>query len=154
MSHLNDTGYLLHHLASTLDRQSDQILQERLGIGFSQLKVMMVLRAHGGVRQRFIADHLGQTEASISRQVGFMKEDGLLEVKVSPANRREHLVSLTRKGTRLMDEAFKILNHYHSPVFASLSERQRMQLHELVEIMHREICRQERPGGCHKSFIE
>ena len=148
MSHANDLGYLLHHLAFSLDRQSDQILQERLGIGFSQFKILMVLKRHEGVRQNFIADYLGQTEASISRQIKLMTERGLITSNVRPDNRRVHVTTLTSKGLRLLDEAFTALNYYHSPVFGALSDKERAKFAEMLETMHREACRPDRPGNC------
>ena len=60
-------GYLLQHTATILMRQSDQVLQERLGIGMSQLKLLMMLQNSPNVQQRKLAECLGQTEASISR---------------------------------------------------------------------------------------
>jgi hypothetical protein len=34
-------GYLLHRVGFALDRHSDQVLRERLGIGFSQFKILL-----------------------------------------------------------------------------------------------------------------
>ena len=100
MKPTNNIGYLLQHTASTLARQSDQVLQERLGVGFSQFKILMTLQWNPGVQQKHIAESLGQTEASISRQIKLMHEAGLLQSKVSERNKREHITTLTRKGEK------------------------------------------------------
>ena len=40
MSQKNELANLLHHLVALLARESDQILQEQLGIGLSQYKIL------------------------------------------------------------------------------------------------------------------
>jgi DNA-binding MarR family transcriptional regulator len=148
MQHTTNLGYLIHHISFVLDRQSDQVLLERLGIGFSQFKIMMALKRHTGVQQKRIAEYLGQTEASISRQIKIMTEQGLLQSRISPSNRREHLTTLTTKGDRIAEEAMRVLNDYHSPMFARLSVKQQEILTEALHVMHRETCRSDKPGSC------
>lgn len=154
MAFNDNIGYLFQHTALSLARQVDQVLQERLGIGFSQFKIMMVLQWNPSLRQRDIADNLGQTEASISRQIKLMHENGWLQTTVSPRNRREHITTLTRKGERLADEASSILNQYHAPIFSGLSDKQQKQLGDILGIMHREICRGDRVGRCYQSYLD
>jgi DNA-binding MarR family transcriptional regulator len=148
MQPTTNLGYLIHHISFVLDRQSDQVLQERLGIGFSQFKILMVLKWHTGILQKRIADHLGQTEASISRQIKLMTEMGLLQSRVTPTNRREHAATLTTKGDRVAEEATRLLNEYHTPMFARLSVKQQEVLTEILQIMHQETCRGDKPGSC------
>lgn len=148
----NNIGYLLQHLASTLARQSDQILQERLGIGFSQFKILMVLNRDPYVQQRHIADALGQTEASISRQIKLLHDTGLLTSRISERSRREHVTVLTAKGERMTAEALEVLNNYHAPMFNRLSEKQREQLAAALNLMHQEVCRPDKAGACDHPF--
>ncbi len=139
-------GYLLHHLSFMVDQQSDQLLQERLGIGFAQFKILMALKWRDGVQQKQIAKYLGQTEASISRQIGNMHDKGLLESRVNPNSRRERSIVLTNKGVKLAENATSILNHYYVPMFARLSEKQQLQLAEILGIMHDEVRKGDQAG--------
>lgn len=154
MKPTNNIGYLLQHTASTLARQSDQVLQERLGIGFSQFKILMTLQWNPSVQQKHIAESLGQTEASISRQIKLMHEAGLLRSKVSERNKREHITTLTHKGERLADEALHVLNGYHAPMWQVLGEKGQRQLAELLKSMHQEVCKGEKPGRCFQSYLD
>lgn len=77
----NNLGYLLHHLGTALDRQSDLLLQDKFGLGFSQFKIMLALKQKDGVQQKQIAHTLGQTEASISRQIKLLVNMGLVSSK-------------------------------------------------------------------------
>lgn len=152
MNPKNKLGNLLNHLSFVLARQSDQILQERLGIGFSQYKIMMVLRQNPHIQQKVIADRLGQTEASISRQIKLLLQQGLLHTVKRPENRREHITTLTGRGERFIDEAEGILNSYHSPVFNNLNDKQQASTIEALKLMHKVACDANRPNGCHHSF--
>jgi DNA-binding MarR family transcriptional regulator len=154
MKPTNHIGYLLQHISFSLARQSDQILQEQLGFGLSQFKIMMVLQWNPSVQQRHIADSLGQTEASISRQIKLMHEQGLLQTTISPQNRREHITTLTAKGVRMTDEALKVLARYHAPTFAALSEKQQNQLIEILKLLHGGVCKGDKPGRCYQNYLD
>lgn len=145
MSATDNIGYLLHHLAFVLDRQSDQVLQEQLGIGFSQFKILMVLKWNPSVQQKLVADNLGQTEASVSRQIKLLKSKGLLARKPSSKNKREHITALTAKGEHLTEAALEILNKYHLPIFTRLSEKQRTEILDSLAIMHDAACSPHQP---------
>lgn len=129
-------GFLLQRLAFHIERESDQVLQEQLGVGYSQFKLLMVLRWRGNIQQKQIAATLGQTEASISRQVKLMEEKGLLTFSVNPKNKREHITKLTPKGIRTVEKSLEILNNYHTPMFNMLSDKQKTELIGILELMH------------------
>ena len=114
----------------------------------------MVLRWSPHVQQRKIAEMLGQTEASISRQIKLLHGMALLQTVRPPENRREHITTLTTKGERFCDEAMTILNNYHSPVFARLSEKQQAAMIESLQLMHTETCSADKPASCHHMFEE
>jgi|SRR5690606_11427325 len=145
---INNLGYLLHHLSSVLDRQSDLLLQERLDIGFSQFKILLALKSGQHVQQKQIAERLGQTEASVSRQIKLLHEVGYLQSQPSSSDRRERITSLTAKGEALVDKAMKALNDYHAPVFERLSLSQQLALQNMLDMMHTQTCNENRPAGC------
>lgn len=129
----NDIGPLLHHLTSELNKISEQILRERLGIGLSQFRLLLVLRIREGILQKEIAGELAQTEASISRQVKLMKNKNLLEVKNNPGNRRERNIYLSPKGRDMSLRATEVLNEYHAPLFAKLDEDEQRYLIKILQ---------------------
>ncbi|HSW79992.1 MAG TPA: MarR family winged helix-turn-helix transcriptional regulator [Candidatus Saccharimonadales bacterium] len=143
MESANDLGYLFQHVASILAKRSDQELQEVLGIGYSQLKLLLALQDKPYLKQRDIASDLGQTEASISRQVKLMIDQGILQVTINPKNRREHLTQVTPKGDRITAAALETLKKYHEPIFATLGSKQRSQLQEIFQDLHVQVCSQD-----------
>lgn len=138
-SHFHHLPSLLHSVASQLDKQSDQALMEQLGLGFSQFKIMQVMEGSTGVTQRYVAEQLGQTEASVSRQVKQLHQRGLTEVVVRPDNKREHRVWLTRRGLRLYREATLAVARVYQPVLGSMDERARRQLYDTLRLMRHHL---------------
>jgi len=146
MQPANKIGYLLEHLTSMTSRQSDQVLQEQFGIGFSQFKIMMAIQWNPSVRQRALADALGQTEASVSRQVRILFEKGMLTSKTNPAERRERITEITQKGLKVARAARKAMADYHKPMFDNLNEKQQKQLLDMLVTLHAHTCQ---PGKLH-----
>jgi DNA-binding MarR family transcriptional regulator len=146
------TGYLLTHTATILLRQSDQVLQERLGIGMSQFKILIMLQHESNVQQRKLAEFLGQTEASISRQIKLLTEKGLLAIRVNPKSRREHITVPTAKGIKMTQAATEVLEQYHGPMLAHLSPKQHQQLDETLGAFHQYICMSGKQFACDHPF--
>ena len=122
-----------------LHKQTDQLLQERLGIGLSQFKLLVTFRDQPK-SQRSVAEQLKQTEASISRQVKLLCDRGLLVVITNPRNRREHEVSITIKGVRLTEAAKELINEHYQTVFFTLDDKQQTQLRESIRRIHTVAC--------------
>jgi len=147
-------SYLLQHTSSTMHRQTDQIMQERLGIGMAQYKILTILQERPGAQQRFLADSLGQTEASISRQVKLLQQKGLLSVLTNPQNKREHAAALTTKGVKFTEAARDIVEEYHSPAFEQLTDKEQEQLAGILQHLHLYCCQQGRPYACELPWFE
>lgn len=144
----NTIGYMINHLAFMLSRQSDQLLQDSLDIGFSQFKILMILQWAPNVKQKHIAEKLGQTEASVSRQIKLLSDYGLLETKQHPTSRRENITTLTRKGEKTASKAVELLNSHFAPVFEGLGETQFTALQTGLSALHDELCEQDGVTGC------
>jgi len=152
MSSTHSLRYLLGHTASILNRQSDQVLQERLGIGMSQFRILMILRERQGVQQRLLADCLGQTEASISRQVKLLLGKGMVSVQANPLSRREHVAIITPKGEKIWQAAQDILDQYHQQAFEQLTEKQREEFVSTLRTLHMHYCQEGKPYVCDQQF--
>lgn len=144
----NAIGYLFEHLNGIWSRQSDQVLQEQLGIGLSQYKIMMAMQWNPKTQQRVLAQMLGQTEASISRQVKLLLEKGMLTTKVNPAERRERITEITPKGLKVADAARKAMATFHKPMFDELNEKQIKQLLETLVTLHAYVCQPGKTYSC------
>lgn len=148
MGPTNNLSYIVHHLAAVMGKQSDQVLQEQLGIGLSQFKILMVLEWNPRVQQKAIADSLGQTEASISRQIKLLKGKGLLVSRVDPNNKRKHITAPTPLGMQVTEAATNIMRRSFGPEFSSLGDDQIMQLVAGLQKLHSIVCRPGKLGAC------
>lgn len=148
MGPTNNLTYLVEHLAAIIGKQSDQILLEQLGIGLSQYKILMVLEWNPRVQQRSIANSLGQTEASVSRQIKILTEKGLLVSKRDPRNKRKHITAPTPLGMQLTEAASNILRRSFGPEFAPMGEDSIMQLINGLQRLHAIVCKPGKPSAC------
>lgn len=124
----DDIGSLLHKVSVALDKNSDQVLQERLGIGLAQFRVLLLLLEDDGSKQSVIAKSLSQTQPSISRQVSILQKKGQVIVRRNASSRRERLVFLSQKGAATAEKAVSILNDYHLPMFDRVGGKQQQEL--------------------------
>jgi DNA-binding MarR family transcriptional regulator len=125
---MDNLGLQLHSLSTALERQSDIFLLDRLDIGFAQFKILLALKQKEGVEQKEISKLLGQTEASISRQIALLQDGRLISVKTDKKDRRKHRVYLLLKGERTINKALVALNGFYQPVFANISAHQQAEL--------------------------
>lgn len=144
--------YLLQHTATIMIRQSDQVLQERLGIGIAQFRILMMLQTCPNVQQRKLAEALGQTEASVSRQIRLLCDRGLLAVQVNPKSRREHITIITAKGSKLTEAAVDVLEQYHRPMLAQMGAKQQAQFITALNLCHTHVCGPGKPFACDHPF--
>jgi DNA-binding MarR family transcriptional regulator len=139
MQHANSISLLIQNVATLLQKQSDQVLQEQLGIGMSQFRILKIVQANPRLLQRHIADALGQTEASISRQVKLLYNKQLLSTRINPKNRREHITSLTPKGFQITEAALEVLQISQAPFLDGFSDKQQTELLELLNTLRYHI---------------
>ncbi len=128
-------GLLLHQLSLALDRQTDSLLHGACGVGFSQFKIMMVLLDHRDIRQRDVAEALGQSEASVSRQDQTLVDDGHVWSVKDLRDRRQRITRLTVKGEKLAGQATMILERHYAPMFSRLSVQDQTGLRSQLEYL-------------------
>ena len=123
----------IQRLAFRIERHADQILLEKLGIGFSQFRIIHELERNPKAKQNQIARALGQTEASISRQVKIMRADRLMITSINPSNKREHITTLTPKGIRIKDAATESLEKLYKNIIEDLSAKDLDRLNKIID---------------------
>jgi DNA-binding MarR family transcriptional regulator len=128
MNPKDNLGYLLHKIGAMLERQSDEVLFEEYGLGYSQFKLLMVLQSESNIQQKDIAGFLGQTEASISRQVGLLKLAGFVSVTKDDENLKKNIIGLSAKGREVATDAMSTLQSKYSPMFNRLSQTEHTDL--------------------------
>ena len=123
----------LHSLTRALDSAGDQLLQQELGLGFSQFKILSTLEKSPQSSQALIAAALNLTPPAVSRHVDSMLGKGLLVTKKNPKNRRQHLLSITAIGKETLQKSWRLFDSKFSNVMGSLSAAEQKQLISMLD---------------------
>jgi DNA-binding MarR family transcriptional regulator len=126
MNPKNNLGYLLHKIGAMLEKQSDEVLFEEFGLGYSQFKLLMVLQS-------------SKTEASISRQIGLLKLAGFVSVAKTDEDRKKNIIGLTLKGSQVAEEAMNTLQARYAPLFGTLSSAEQASLASTLGKLYDEL---------------
>ena len=95
--------FLVRQVAARMDRVGDALCREEVGVSLAQFLVLSVVDAHPGpLSQQAVADRLGLTKGTVSRQIDLAVEAGRMTVQTAPHSRREHIVRLTPAGAALV----------------------------------------------------
>lgn len=123
------------HLAQAA-RQVSRAFDEALGAAGGSLPVWLVLlnlKVRPPANQRELAQAVGVREATLTHHLNAMEASGLITRKRDPANRRIHVVELTKEGEaafmRLRDAAIA----FDSQLRGDLTERDIAQLGDLLD---------------------
>ena len=116
-----DFWFLVRKSASLMDRAGEALFREGIGISMAQFMVLSVVDAHPGhFNQQSVADLLGLTKGTVSRQIDAASEAGLVVAGVSPTSRREKTIALTDAGTALVRRGDELLAVSNSGLFPRL----------------------------------
>ena len=112
-------------LVTMVERAFERRLQTELGIGTTLYLVLSVVQEQpGSLNQRDVAELLGTTPATISRQLEVGTGSGLLLVTVSHASRRANDVSLTAAGVRAVERADEIIVEESGRLWSSIPDHE------------------------------
>jgi DNA-binding MarR family transcriptional regulator len=114
--------YLIRRVAAVMDRQGDALCHRELGISLAQFLVLSVVDAYPGpLSQQAIADRLGLTKGTVSRQIDAAAAAGLMSVQVAPHTRRENAVALTKAGTALVRRGDALMQGSRTAMLGALA---------------------------------
>jgi DNA-binding MarR family transcriptional regulator len=112
-----------------------------------QFQILGLLHDHGGLAQRELMQAMGVDPSILVTLLNPLEADGLVSRERDPADRRRHLVTLTRAGERALDNASRAQKETEDALFASLDDEQREQLSALL-IALRDGLAADTDGGC------
>jgi DNA-binding MarR family transcriptional regulator len=116
-----DFWFLVRKAASLMDRAGETLFREGLGVSLAQFMVLSVVDAHpGDFNQQSVADLLGLTKGTVSRQIENASAAGYLTATVSSSSRREKTVRLTEAGTALVRRGDELLMASNAEIFPAL----------------------------------
>ncbi|MEV4126794.1 MarR family transcriptional regulator [Nocardia sp. NPDC049707] len=119
---LSKLWFLVRRVAALMDRAGESLFRRELGVSLAQFLVLSVVDAYPGeINQQAVADRLGLTKGTVSRQIDAAVAAGLMSVTVSPRTRRANAITLTEAGAELVrrgDAVFEQARHTALPRMA------------------------------------
>src|SRR5215207_8823157 len=97
-----------------------------------QFQVLGLLHDHGGLAQRELMQEMDVDPSILVTLLNPLEADGLVARERDRADRRRHLVTLTRAGERALVSAARAQKETEDALFASLDDEQRNQLGALL----------------------
>jgi len=114
-----DLSFDLHALTARLDRSADRILQAEHDLSYRRFLTLLFVDEMGAATQRGLAERLHVSEPSVSRMTAVLVESGLLVAEADPAGGNRRRLTLTSRGSRLVERCRELLEQR----FAELVER-------------------------------
>ena len=129
-------GFLVHDVARLFARRFNQRALLFLGLTGAQCKVLGYLARNEGINQSGLADLLEIKPMALVRQVDRMEEDGWIERRPDPGDRRAHRLVLTEKARPILARILDLSNEVRSKACAGLSEVEERHLISLLGRVH------------------
>lgn len=128
---LGRSSFLLGKLHSTLlDIESREL--GRIGLDVKQHAVLTVLADEGPMTQQGMGLRLGIDRTTVVSVVDGLDENGLVERRRSPTDRRAYLLTLTRSGRQAQRRGQRLVEGAEKRLFGGLSEEERETIVELL----------------------
>lgn len=129
--------FTLNRLVSVLNSHADAILRARYDMTYSQFLFLLSLKP-GRMSMTELSECLDVSTAAVSKRAPWFEERGLIRIAHDPNHGRKVLLSLTRKGHRLVDKAAEELDGAFVEQFADIDARELARLnHDLSRILTR-----------------
>jgi MarR family transcriptional regulator for hemolysin len=129
-------GFLVHDVARLFGRRFNQRALLFLGLTRAQCKVLGYLARNEGINQAGLADLLEIKPMTLVRQIDRMEEDGWIERRPDPADRRARRLVLTEKARQILARILDLSNEVRTEAFVGLSEAEGRYLIDLLARVH------------------
>ncbi|MGO9973651.1 MAG: MarR family winged helix-turn-helix transcriptional regulator [Solirubrobacteraceae bacterium] len=122
---------LINHLARIARRSSEAAL-EPTGLRPRHLVALTILRDHGAMTQTVLGEALRLDPTNLVGLLNELEQQGLLERRRDPDDRRRHIVEISNAGRTALTQAEHALASVQDEVLSGLNEDERTALHALL----------------------
>jgi MarR family transcriptional regulator, transcriptional regulator for hemolysin len=140
-------GYLIHDVTRLFERRFNERALRFLGLTRSQCRILGYLARHEGIHQAGLADLLEIKPMTLVRQIDRIEEDGWIERRPDPGDRRARRLVLTEKARPLLARILDLSAEVRREAFADLSEDEGRHLLELLRRVHGSLAASPPPGA-------
>jgi DNA-binding MarR family transcriptional regulator len=93
---------------------------------------LMQLRREGAMSQQALAESLDIDPANLVAVLNRLEHEGLATRRRDPADRRRHVVEISKRGIRRLDQVEQAIADVEDELFAALDDDERLQLQQLL----------------------
>jgi MarR family transcriptional regulator, transcriptional regulator for hemolysin len=130
-------GFLVHDVARLFARRFNQRSVQVLGLTRAQCRVLGYLARNEGINQAGLAELLEIKPMTLVRQIDRMEQDGWIERRPDPADRRARRLVLTAKARPILAGIRELSSEVRNEAFTGLSEADGQTLIDLLQRVHR-----------------
>jgi DNA-binding MarR family transcriptional regulator len=120
---------LLTRLSRVIYRRA---VPELIGIRIKEFVALVYLRESGKAAQQKLAETMMMDANNCVILLNGLEEEGLIARTRDPEDRRRHIVAITPKGRKALENAERKLETLEDEVLGSLDESERDQLRDLL----------------------
>lgn len=136
----SEFGYYLHRVAALIDKRGDAMFRDQLGISLRQFLLLRLIEMGAPTpSQQMIAERLGIAKSAVSRHIDIARQNGWIDVGVSEQSRRQHSVTLTKTGQRLLVRAQALLAQTETQGFAEIPDADIDATIRTLKALHRRL---------------
>jgi DNA-binding MarR family transcriptional regulator len=136
-------SFQLHSLVYIIDKLADSVLKENTSLSFPQFLIILCIQQNPLCTQKYIAEWLNITEATVSYMIKNLKKAGYVLVSTDPTDHRQRHVNNTKKGQDLIDFIYPLLEESLSPHFMVINAKDLIILQRSIEAIHLSLGKKE-----------
>ncbi|ASK35201.1 MarR family winged helix-turn-helix transcriptional regulator [Alloalcanivorax mobilis] len=132
-------GFGLHDVARMMRRDFDSRAREQ-GLTRARWQVLWYLARSEGIYQAALAELLGVAPISLTRQLDRLEEEGLVERRADPQDRRRYRLYLTTQAQPALDNLRQLAAQTRERALAGLGEGDIEALQRMLNVMRANLC--------------
>jgi len=127
-------GFLLADVSRMMRRAFNKHI-ENSSLTLAQARALVYVSRHGGIRQSHLADMLEILPITLTRLIDQLVEEGLVERKPDPNDRRAHKIFITDQAPPILTSIQKAAACIQNDALIGLDESQASQLLSTLQTM-------------------
>lgn len=135
-------GFLLKDVTRLYVARFEQHAQQ-LSLNLTQCKVLVHLERSEGISQARLAELVCIEPMAMARLVPRMEEEGLIERRPDPQDRRAWQLFLTRKGRARLEDVWRVAAQVRAELFADIPKADRDTFVRVLVAAHDNLTRLE-----------
>lgn len=139
MSNKTTVGFSLHDVARMMRRDFDRRAREQ-GLTRARWQVLWYLARREGIYQAALAELLNVAPISLTRQLDRLEEEGLVERRTDPDDRRRYRLYLTDQAQPALENLHRLAEQTRRRALAGLEKNDIEALQRVLSVMRTNLC--------------